>query len=113
MRVSITVDKKLLQQLSKSDTIKLMLPISTLHTYHMIPNKNDFSHLTGTLHLRDAEKKYSVSVVTLSRWVKRGYMRSAGRDGNRVLIYESDVAYLAAVHNSLGGQGKSIIKNLK
>lgn len=75
-----------------------------------------FSHLKGVgIGINQAAIKYGVNQVTLSGWVKRGYIRrlsGIAARGQRVLIDESDAAYCAAVYHKEPGQGKRTMKKI-
>ncbi len=72
--------------------------------------KEQFEHLRGQgLGIAEASRKYGIPQPTLSRWSKAGYIERIGREGQKVLIDEADVAYCAAVYQMQGGgPGKRI-----
>lgn len=74
-------------------------------------NRNDFSQLQGqVIGVNQAADKYDVPGPTISRWVKKGFIRVLGSrlvpGGFQKLLDESDVAYCVAVYKTDPGQGK-------
>ena len=64
----------------------------------------NFAHLRGNLlGFGEAARAHRLNQVTISRWVKQGQLTVKGRDGQKKLIDEADVAYLAAL-----GRAKNI-----
>jgi hypothetical protein len=75
------------------------------------PNPADFSHLEGVgIHISAAAIKYSVDKSTISRWVKRGYIRIHGMEKNRLVIHERDVAFLAKLYQFNPGKGTQTVR---
>lgn len=74
------------------------------------------SHLRGVgIGINQAAKKYGVNYVTIGGWVKRGLIRRLSGEtvrGQRVLIDESDVAYIAEIYKRAPGQGKRTIEKI-
>jgi hypothetical protein len=71
------------------------------------PEYKKHVHLKGRpISLSDACRKYKVSVPTLSRWVKRGYIEQLGKEGSRVMVDEADIAYCSEIYGLRGGQGR-------
>ena len=69
------------------------------------PQPEDFEHLRGQeIWISEAARKYGVSQPTISKWVGRGYIRRLGREMNRVLLDEADVAYRVAVYHAQDGR---------
>ena len=69
--------------------------------------REKYKHLEGQIiGIAEAGRKYGVPHPTISRWVKKGFIRIKGQDGQKMLVDESDVAYCAEVYNSRRGQGK-------
>ncbi len=60
------------------------------------------AHLRGQpIGVREAAKKYEISSVTLSRWVKAEYIRAITdnvKRGQKKLVDEADVAYCAKIY---------------
>ncbi len=68
-----------------------------------------FEHLKGSpIWAAEAERRYGVLQRTLINWVKSGFIKRLGSQGNRVLLDEADVAYCVFVYKQTGGQGKRI-----
>ena len=76
----------------------------------IVIRKSDFDHLRGSkIGIAEAARKYGLTPPTVSRWVRLGYIRKIGRQGQKVLIDEADVAYCATIYRLQGGgQGKRI-----
>ena len=74
-----------------------------------LPEYKKYGHLAGNpIWLSEAERQYGISTPTLSRWVKAGFINKIGKEGNRILLDEQDVAYCAEIYHQRGGQGKRI-----
>ena len=57
-----------------------------------------FSQLRGNLlGIGEAAREYKLSQVTISRWVQQGRLQVKGEEGQKKLVDEADVAYLAAL----------------
>ena len=57
-----------------------------------------FDHLRGNLlGMTEAGLKHGVSSSTISRWAVQGILEVKGEDGQKKLVDEADVAYLAAL----------------
>ena len=68
-----------------------------------------FSHLKGNaIWMSKAARDYSVPLTTLYQWCKKGYIKLLGREKNRTLLNEQDVAYCALVYTRRGGQGRTL-----
>ncbi|MBC8253286.1 MAG: hypothetical protein H8E35_04575 [Ardenticatenia bacterium] len=69
-----------------------------------------FGHLRGrTIGVAEAAREYGISIPTIARWVKLGYIGKLGQDGQKYLLDLADVAYCADVYRQQGGsQGKRI-----
>jgi len=69
-----------------------------------------FRHLQGrALSMSESSRKYGIAHPTVYRWVKKGYIKRLGREGTKVLIDASEMAYCAEVYRLEGGrQGKRI-----
>jgi hypothetical protein len=74
------------------------------------PEFRKFAHLRGKgIGLREAGRKYSINSMTLSEWVKRGYIQKIGMQGaQKMLLDEADVAYASEIYHTNPGQGKRI-----
>jgi excisionase family DNA binding protein len=69
-----------------------------------------FEHLKGhAIWLSEAERKYGVRNQTIFGWVQRGFIQKLGKEGNKVLIDEADVAYCVEIyHRSMSKRGRRI-----
>ena len=58
----------------------------------------------------EAARKYGLTAQSVSRWARAGYIRILGREGQKVLLNEADVAYVKAIAMRAGGvrQGKAV-----
>lgn len=60
------------------------------------------------IHISEAARKYKIPHPTISRYVTKGIIKTLGKDGNKVLLDESFVAYVKEViKRKKAGQGKS------
>ncbi|HEB64772.1 MAG TPA: hypothetical protein ENJ02_04435 [Chloroflexi bacterium] len=72
-----------------------------------LPEYQKFAHLAGNpIWLGKASRIYAIPGPTISRWAKKGLVRILGKDGQKVLIDEADIAYCAEIYRQRGGQGK-------
>lgn len=73
------------------------------------PEYKKTAHLAGKpIHISEAARKYKIPHPTISRYVTKGIIRTLGKDGNKVLLDESFVAYVKEViKRKKAGQGKS------
>lgn len=68
-----------------------------------VVDREDFSHLDGVaIHISEAARKYKLQQGSISGWRRAGHIRTIGRDKNRILIDEGDVAYIRAVIDAVG-----------
>ncbi len=58
--------------------------------------------------MSEAARKYNISHVTLSHWIKAGYIKRLNDDGYRVYLNEQDITYCIAVYEKRKGQGKRV-----
>lgn len=74
------------------------------------------AHLRGVgIGINQAAKKYGVNFVTIGGWVRRGLIRRLSGEtvrGQRVLIDEADIAYIAKIYKRAPGQGKRTTENI-
>jgi len=69
------------------------------------PEYQAVAHLKGRpIWISAAARKYGLNHQTLLNWVKRGIVRRLGREKNRVLLDEADVAYCATIYHKRGGK---------
>jgi hypothetical protein len=98
-----------LQDLIKRGIVRVMLPntvdLNSMTKYDQ-PEYQKFSHLHGVaISICAAGRKYRVAHPTISRWVRRGYITVIGKDKNKVMIDESDIAYCSEIIKSKSGSG--------
>lgn len=68
-----------------------------------------YSHLNQVgIGIGESAKKYSIPKTTLFHWFEKGYIKSVGRNGQKVLLNEQDVAYCAGIYEKNKGQGKRL-----
>lgn len=74
---------------------------------NFLPEYKQYDHLANTpISMGEAARKYDVPTPTISRWVKRNYIKVLGLDGQKKLLSEQDAAYCADVYHQNNGQGK-------
>jgi len=74
-----------------------------------LPEYKQFKHLKGKpIWISEAARVYDVPHPVISRWVKSGIIKRIGKDSNKTLIDEADMAYCAFIYRQTGGQGKRI-----
>lgn len=74
-----------------------------------LPEYKKHEKLKGVaIWVSEASRKYNIPNPTIVRWVKAGIIATIGRDRNRKLINEQDVAYCAEIYGTHKGQGKWI-----
>jgi hypothetical protein len=72
-----------------------------------LPEYKKFSHLAGqAIWVSEAARKYDVPHPTISVWTRKGIIKSLGKEKNRTLLDEQDVAYCAEIYSQRKGQGK-------
>ncbi len=77
-----------------------------------LPEYKLFADLRGKpIWISKAAREYSVTQQTISNWVKAGVIKRLGKEGNKVLIDEADVAYCAEIYRQRGGQGKTLFNS--
>ena len=78
-------------------------------TKEEIPEYKKYVHLKGVgMGIAESARKYKIAFSTLQHWVQRGYVARVGRDKNKILINEQDVAYCTEIYRRFGGQGKHL-----
>ena len=71
----------------------------------VVVRREDFEHLRGNrLGIAEAARKYGMSQPTLSRWVRKGYIKKIGQEGQKILVDEADVAYAVTIYRLKGGR---------
>ncbi len=69
--------------------------------------KENFAHLAGRpIGIGEAARKYNISQPTISRWKDKGYIKVLQQLGQKILLDEADVAYMAAWYKSNPGRGR-------
>ena len=72
-----------------------------------LPEYKKFEHLAGqAIWISEAARKYDVSFQTIQRWSKKNLIKVVGKEKNRILLDEQDVAYCTEIYNQRKGQGK-------
>lgn len=58
-----------------------------------------FDTLAGNgIWLSESVRKYKLGLSMLHRWVQKGYIKILGKDKNRIVLDEQDVAYCAEIY---------------
>jgi len=78
-----------------------------------LPEYQVNAHLKGIgIGIAEAARKYKLAFSTVQNWVKVGYIKKIGKDGQKILIDEADVAYCNLVYRSKGGRrGRWLFKS--
>lgn len=77
-----------------------------------LPEYKKHAKLNGVaIWVSEASRKYKIPHGNLARWSKSGLISILGKDGNRTLLNEQDVAYCADVYEKHKGQGKWIFND--
>lgn len=64
-----------------------------------LPEYKKFTYLKDTpIWLSEAERRYNIPHETILKWVKEGFIIKLGKDGNKLLLDEADVAYCAEIY---------------
>jgi hypothetical protein len=87
---------------SEKDVIKMTpTPRDNLVEYQK------FEKLKGTpIWLSEAGRKYKINHVTILQWTRKGYIAKLGKDGNKTLLNEQDIAYCKFIYDQMGGETK-------
>ena len=80
----------------------------------VVVDRSKFSHMDGiAIHVSEAARKYRFSIGTISRWARAGHIKVLGKDRNRTLLNEADIAYIRAVADAVGlRQGQDLTNYL-
>ena len=71
-----------------------------------------YSHLKGVgIGINQAARNYVIPKTTLYQWYKKSYIKSVGRNGQKVLLNEQDVAYCAGVYHLFSSQGRRLFNS--
>ena len=74
-----------------------------------LPEFKKHKKLAGNpIWISKAARRYDIPQQTISRWAKAGFIQTIGKDGNKIMLNEQEVAYCAEVYLKRGGQGKRI-----
>jgi hypothetical protein len=72
-----------------------------------LPEYKKFTHLAGqTIWVAEAARKYNTEHSNIIRWTSRGFIKVLGKEKNRILLDEQDVAYCVEIYKTRAGQGK-------
>ena len=72
-----------------------------------LPEFKKFEYLKEeVIGLGEAASKYSIPIMTISGWVKKGIIRKLGVSGQKFLLNEQDVAYCAHIYKRVGKKGR-------
>jgi hypothetical protein len=72
-----------------------------------LPEYKKFAHLAGqAIWVSEASRKYDVAFQTIQRWSKKNLIKVLGKEKNRILLDEQDVAYCVEIYKTRSGQGK-------
>lgn len=92
--------------------IKVMTTQSLPTRIEETPEYKKFKHLKDIeIHVADAGRKYSVPFQTISRWKQKGFIKVLRKEGQKIYLDESYVAYCCHVLRTYGGQGKWAFNN--
>ena len=74
-----------------------------------LPEYKKYEKLNGVaIWVSEASRKYKIPHGNIARWSKSGFISVIGKNGNRTLLNEQDVAYCAEIYGKHKGQGKWI-----
>jgi hypothetical protein len=65
-----------------------------------------------TISVREAARKYAVTLSTLQRWINKGFINKIGSVKIRVLVDEADVAYCVDIYTRMHGKRGSWVFNV-
>ena len=85
------------------------IPTQNLPKKEDLPEYKKHNKLSGMgIGLNQAAKEYLIPKTTLYNWIQKGYVKSIGRDGQKVLLNRQDVAYCADIYRQSGSQGRRV-----
>jgi len=85
------------------------IPTQKLPQKKDLPEYKKHQELSGVgIGINQAAKEYRIPKTTLYHWFQKGYIKSLGRDGQKVLLNKQDVAYCADVYRKSGSQGRRV-----
>jgi hypothetical protein len=96
-----------LKQLIQRGIIKAVItkPIPT--TIETTPEYKKFKNLQGVeIHVAEAGRKYDIAFQTISRWKQKGFIKVLRKEGQKIYLDESYVAYCTYVYRQSSGPGK-------
>jgi hypothetical protein len=74
-----------------------------------LPEYQKHAHLQGVgIGIAEAARKYDIPTTTLFQWVQRGVISRIGREGQKVLLNEQDVAYCWEIYQKVGVKGRRL-----
>jgi hypothetical protein len=105
------LSKRELINLVKRDMVRVTMTAQTLIIMPMTKyDTHEYQkhvHLNGVaITLSEASRKYDLPLTTVHNWVRTGLIEIIGKEKNRILLNESDVAYCSEVRKNNPGQGK-------
>ena len=72
-----------------------------------LPEYQKNAHLKGKgIWIAKASRDYGVPHPTILKWVRLGIIRVLGREANKVLIDEADIAYCSEIYKKFGKPGR-------
>lgn len=98
-----------LQAMAKSGKIKCVMLNNQilLRESDVMAQSPKNPDLTGaSISIRNAARKYGITPSTISRWVARGLIRIVDQVGNKIMIDESDMAFMADYYKKRPGSGR-------
>ena len=77
-----------------------------IHKKEELPEYKKFESLAGKeIWLSESVRKYNLGLSMLHRWVQKGYIKIIGKDKNRTLLDEQDVAYCSEIYRCARERG--------
>jgi DNA-binding transcriptional MerR regulator len=78
----------------------IMIPLSDLKRLERL---SGLLGLEGQpIHQSEAARKYNLKQPSISNWRRSGLIRTVGKEGNRVLVNEADIALIRAAIDEIG-----------
>ncbi|MCX7976597.1 MAG: hypothetical protein N2646_05950 [Bellilinea sp.] len=72
-----------------------------------LPEYQKHAHLKGqAIWISEAARRYGIPHPTILKWVRIGIIHVLGREANKVLIDEADVAYCSEIYKKRGKPGR-------
>lgn len=102
-----TLPPATLKSLIERGILRVMENQPIPQTIEETPEYRRHAHLRSQpIHISQAARDYGIDKRTISRWVKRGILKTLGTEKNRVLLDRAYMAYCAEVYRTRRGQGK-------